>query len=570
MPGFHLSIYDSELPLKEVSIDEHDGSVMIFQHQNCSLKMNFYPGYPYDVFVFGETKVLLEGMIYNRTKEEIRNFLATVCVKPEPDQKEIENWLHSVDGEFVCVILNTIKGKVQIFNDLFGRLPVYYAQSEGKTIISRDIASLRASVGESDYDRFSVASTLIFGFVPGIKTLWKGINRLTPASMMKLDAFSNQNLSIQKICDFADRTENKEVKTSELLDLLTNATQNRIRNLPNPALSLSGGLDSRLIAGILDKNKLSIPSCTYQDEEGSANSDIESVTEMIKVLGIQDRHTFIKLTNAGKSDQDELLLCKQGLNYLGMAFLVPYLNYFKDNHLQQITGDGGDKVVADLRPLVRLRSRNDLWQYLLRKHSFGSVSNILKLCSISEREYREELEEILFEEGLTNMEDVYIRFLLKGRAQVWLFEGEDRNRFFSWSTTPFYNPEFALKALNLPMKSKASGKIFLAMFRELGSGLEQISNPNWKLSLDRQAAIRKLHFKQKLKYSLPYFVQRILSANQKLDLQMIHPELKSMIESSLREADVPDWFDWQAQSKNWLRNEDLGWHLLTILKLWKR
>jgi asparagine synthase (glutamine-hydrolysing) len=570
MPGFHLSIHDSELPLKEVSIDEHDGSVMIYQHQNCSLKMYFYPGYPYEVFDFGETKVLLEGMIYNRTKEEIRNFLATVCVKPEPDQKEIENWLHSVDGEFVCVILNTNKGKVQIFNDLFGRLPVYYAQSEGKTIISRDIASLRASVGESDYDRFSVASTLIFGFVPGIKTLWKGINRLTPASMMKLDAFSNQNLSIQKICDFADRTENKEVKTSELLDLLTNATQNRIRNLPNPALSLSGGLDSRLIAGILDKNKLSIPSCTYQDEEGSANADIESVTEMIKVLGIQDRHTFIKLTNAGKSDQDELLLCKQGLNYLGMAFLVPYLNYFKDNHLQQITGDGGDKVVADLRPLVRLRSRNDLWQYLQRKNSFGSVSNVLKLCSISENEFRTELEEILFEDGLTHIEDVYIRFLLKGRAQVWLFEGEDRNRFFSWSTTPFYNPEFALKALNLPMKSKASGKIFLEMFRQLGSGLEQIPNPNWKLSPDQQTAIRKLFFKQKLKYRLPNFVQRISSRKQLLELQLINPELDSLIKSYLSEADLPDWFDWQAQRKNWIRNVDLGWHLLTILKLWQR
>lgn len=570
MPGFHLSIHESDLPSKKPSIDEHYGSVVIFQNQDFSLRMSIYPGYPFEIFDFGETKVLLEGMIYNRTTEEIRNFLATVCVKPEPDQKEIENWLRSADGEFVCVIVNTIEGKVQIFNDLFGRLPVYFAQSEGKTIISRDIASLRASVGDSEYDRFSVASTLIFGFVPGIKTLWKGINRLTHASLMKLDTFTKQKISIQKICDFTDRTENKEVKISELLDLLTNATQNRIRNLPNPALSLSGGLDSRLIAGILDKNKLSAPTFTYQDDQGSANADIESVNEMIKMLRIQDQHTFIKLTNAGKSDQDELLLCKQGLNYLGMAFLVPYLNYFKDNHLQQITGDGGDKVVADLRPLVRLRSRNDLWHYLQQKHSFGSVSNILKLCSISEREYREELEEILFEEGLTNMEDVYIRFLLKGRAQVWLFEGEDRNRFFSWSTTPFYNPEFALKALNLPMKSKASGKIFLAMFRELGSGLEQISNPNWKLSLDRQEAIRKLHFKQKLKYSLPYFVQRILSANQKLDLQMIHPELKSMIESSLREADVPDWFDYQAQSKNWLRNEDLGWHLLTILKLWKR
>jgi asparagine synthase (glutamine-hydrolysing) len=570
MPGFHLTVHASGLPLNKAQTDEQDGSEIIFQQQNIRLKMNSYPGYPFEVFDFGEIKVLFEGMIYNRTKVEIQNFVSSICAKSEPDQKEIENWIRSVDGEFVFVVIRLSEVKIQIFNDLFGRLPLYYTQAEGEINVSRDIAAIRASCRIIDYEPFSVASSLIFGFVPGLKTLWKGIYRFTPASLMELDTFSHQDIVIRKIYDFTERSENKEVIASELLNLLAEATQNRIRLLLNPALSLSGGLDSRLIAGILAKNKLHIPLFTYQDEAGSALADIESVKEMIKILAIQDQHTFFKLGNSGKTELDVLLQCKQGLNYLGMAFLVPYLKHFSDNKLQQITGDGGDKVLADLRPLVRLKNKDDFWKYLKRRHTSGSIVNILKLCSISENNYRNELEKILFNDDSSDFDDAYIRFLLLGRAQVWLFEGEDRNRCFGWSTSPFYSPDFALKALNLPMESKAFGKIFLEMFRQLGSGLEHIPNPNWQQSPEEQAAIRKLFFKQELKHRLPDFVQNLFASGQSIDLHLVNPELSSMIRLASTEALFPDWFQWQTKNIDWVRNEDLGWHLLTLFKLWER
>lgn len=570
MPGFLLTVQDAGSPLKIAHLTEQSASDIIMAHQNIRLEMISYQRYPYEVFDFGDIKVLFEGMIYNSTKVEIERFLARICSATEIDQREIENWIRSTDGEYVFVISRLSEGKVQIFNDLFGRLPVYYALTEGKIIVSRDIAAIRRASEKSDYDPFSVASTLIFGYVLGIKTLWKGIYRFPAASLLEMSTSSVEDIHIRSICSFSERSDNNDVTASELLDLLSEAVQNRIQRIPYPALSLSGGLDSRLIAGILAKNKVKIPIFTYQDEAGSVSADSVSVKEMIKILGIKNQHTFLKLSNPGKVELDELLQCKQGLNYLGMAFLVPYLKHFSVNNFQQITGDGGDKVLADLRPLIRIKKRNEFWQYIKRRHTSGSYVKILKLCSIAENDYRNELEKIFFNDDSSDFENAYIRFILQGRTQVWLFEGEDRNRCFSWSTTPFYSPEFALKALNLPMESKAFGRIFLEMFRLLGSGLEHVPNPNWQQSPEEQEAIRKLFFKQELKHRLPNFVQNIFSSGQSIDLHLVNIELSSMIRLASSEAVFPEWFQWQAKDIDWVRNEDLGWHLLTLFKLWER
>jgi hypothetical protein len=165
-----------------------------------------------------------------------------------------------------------------------------------------------------------------------------------------------------------------------------------------------------------------------------------------------------------------------------------------------------------------------------------------------------------------NYEEKYALFMLHERGMVWLFEGEDRNRYFSWSTTPFYSPEFAFKALSIPMKKKKQGKLFLHLFKKMESGLETISNPNWKLAPRQQMSLRWLFIKQKLKYSLPPSVLTKIKLSELDSDQKVISEIRQEME--LVRTSKPEWFHLDAVENELLVNEEFKWHFKTLLRLW--
>ena len=206
---------------------------------------------------------------------------------------------------------------------------------------------------------------------------------------------------------------------------------------------------------------------------------------------------------------------KQGLNYAGMSFLLPFLEYFAQQNRPMITGDGGDKLLADLRPLIHLRNHKQLLNYLLRQHSRLKLETAAKWSGISVKTLKDYLLAHLGSYKETP-DQAYSQFLFRERARKWLFEGEDRNRAFCWTTTPFYSLPFARQALDVKMSDKAYGKLFLQLFQQLPGRLEQIVNPNWQQPLDRQKAIRQLYQRQQIKQRLtmlPY-LEKLFSDKQ--------------------------------------------------------
>lgn len=571
MPGFLLAINTLKPTItKAVDLLQFDSRYFcktIFEKSNIFLTMNGYAEYPSSVFEFGDTLVLFEGKIYNKTEDSIRGFFSSIISEDGFHTQLIEPWLTTTDGEFVVILINQNTNKILIFNDVFGRLPVYYSKNNETIVISREISFIRSLISNVEYDRFAVASTLLFGYVPGNKTLWKSILRMSYNTIILMDLDENkltfeqgERLTIQN-SETRDR-----ISDDQLFGLFNEAVLNRINCLPDAAVSLSGGLDSRLIAGILAHSKVDIPYLTYNESGNKSYADLESVSQIVKLLKINHKHKIIDLVPETSESLEILLKTKQGLNYLGMGFLVPFLNYFKDNNLQQITGDGGDKILADLWPSISLRNECDFLNYLIKKHSIIPLEKVLEITSMQKKNYFAELMHVVNAYKVMNYEEKYSMFLIHERAMVWLFEGEDRNRYFSWSTTPFYSPEFAFKALSIPMKNKKHGKLFLHFFKKMESGLETISNPNWKLAPNQQMSIRWLFLKQKLKYSLP---QSVLQTNNSAEInsdQEVISDIRKEMEYAYKSK--PDWFTLDAIENVLLVNEEFKWHLQTLLKLW--
>ncbi|HOI31722.1 MAG: asparagine synthase-related protein [Bacteroidales bacterium] len=511
MPGFTFQqLYSSEQSIAKVLLDSQfdQKRLAVLDEKQCRLFADFYAAYPIQKWETGDCIVLLEGMIYDQPEEVVKTKVNNFCTG-QYTAGQLQSWLHQRDGEFVLLIYRKTNQQLFLWNDWLGRLPVYLFQDRIQFVIGRDIRQLRHLAGITSFDPYALATTLLFRFALGDKSLWQNISYLPPGTLLKADCIKKSiEISDNQFLGF--RTGDlKHYDAKIVLNDLTEAMQNRLEKVKSPALSLSGGLDSRLLAGIFKQIGLNIPAFTYQDAAGSANADLKSVNDTVTQLQWHQNHQIISLQNPTEEQMRQLIELKQGMNYAGMAFIIPFLEYFNNHHFSMFTGDGGDKVLADLRPSIRIKSFPALLNFLL--HKFGRISlsqaakwsgleaNALKTCLIEQLQSYD-----------SSPAMAYTDFLLRERARKWLFEGEDRNRAFCWSTTPFYSQPFTPATLSVSMNQKANGKMFLELFRLLPGQLETIVNPNWNLALDKQQAIASLFARQRLKSRLP-FLKKVIA-----------------------------------------------------------
>jgi asparagine synthase (glutamine-hydrolysing) len=165
-------------------------------------------------------------------------------------------------------------------------------------------------------------------------------------------------------------------------------------------------------------------------------------------------------------DLVSLLELKGGTNYLGLGFMLPLLEYLTKKYGSEsvfFTGDGGCRVFVNLGPPRRLRNMEDLINYILKRFSFVSLSETCRLLGIKEEEIIKELERILSSYPEKKFERKFVHFIFHGSAFKQLFEAEDRNRFYLWSTSPFYS----IPLFNYVMNCSDDNKLSRALHREI-------------------------------------------------------------------------------------------------------
>lgn len=158
-----------------------------------------------------------------------------------------------------------------------------------------------------------------------------------------------------------------------------------------------------------------------------------------------------------------LLRRKQGLNPLSMSYLIPYLEHVAQcfgRGATFFTGDGGDKVLPDLRSMADIADADHAARELLRRHQIMPLEHVAALTGISQAEIFITLRDRLDAYPEERWIDRCVHFEIFERAFKWLFEGEDRNRGFLWSTTPFYAAPFFAAAMRYGSRHKAHRALY--------------------------------------------------------------------------------------------------------------
>ena len=103
----------------------------------------------------------LEGAVYDRSDEELRAFAASLAGKAragEPLEAAVRGFMSGTDGEYVFVLVLEGGARVVVFNDAWGRLPLYAARWPSVFALAREPADLLPRERAADAAQRAVAA----------------------------------------------------------------------------------------------------------------------------------------------------------------------------------------------------------------------------------------------------------------------------------------------------------------------------------------------------------------------------------------------------------------------------
>jgi len=428
-----------------------------------------YPEYPIEFFRDGDTLIYLEGMVYNKGSEDCHTELKQIAKKIFPNsvnpQEVLQNWVCQTEGEYVIVMIHPCYKDILVFTDPQGRLPLYYYKNDSNFILSRECKFVENLQNNPKFDRIGCAQFLLFCYPLGKRTLMQDINRVVDGTMFRARLQGNNvrtEFSSLFTFNFDDKDTSGKSTDEFAIDLAETFTDVCREIGSHPAvsqnvLSLSGGRDSRAVASGMVKAGVPLAASTFQNSDGTATDDVQLSQKLADMLNFS--WNLFEVVPPQQSEMDELVRMKDGLNYVGMAFILPFMKHIVEKWGRSalyITGDGGDKALPDQRIPGRINNIDQLVDRILRYHSSIPVGLAESIFDLAPGSLAEELRNVILSYPEESFVEKGIHYSVYEHGRKWLLEGEDRARFFLWETSPFYSFRFFKKAVQVPNILKAN------------------------------------------------------------------------------------------------------------------
>jgi len=455
----------------------------ILSSQRFALACTRHPDYPFEVIELPDYLIAIEGRLYGLTEKETRtelhNLAKIIYEENDVTRNALVAWLLARDGDFVVVALRKATNEIAILNDALGRLPLYFSKDSDYFILSREVRFIVKYLEHAVYDKLGIAEFLLFGYPLGTRTLFENIARLQPATLLRFNGAtgveSAESLHVFNFDSKQNSNRTVDENATALAALFRVSCQRQASRQGLNLVSLSGGLDSRVVASGFHEESLPFICVSYIDRSEKTARDVVSAGNLASTYRWNWR-TF-KLNPPHGRDLLFLLRTKNALNPLSMGFIIPFFEMLREGFgttLTYFTGDGGDKVLPDLTPTKHLDCVEDLAEFVLRVHQRSSLATVTSLMGLKKSDILTELVSLISNYPEHDLKQKYVHFLIYERAMKWLFEGEDRNRFYFWSATPFYSIHFFSYAMNCPDNQKAHYLLYRRFIEELSDSASHI------------------------------------------------------------------------------------------------
>jgi asparagine synthase (glutamine-hydrolysing) len=430
-----------------------------------------YEEYPIRSYDLDDATAYLEGRFYGRNPgfdaKALHELKTLVFAADGGVQGRPADWLRQADGDFVVILLHKRTGDFFVINDIYGRLPLYYSQTAHRFILTRELRFITDFLDLKRFDRMALAQHLLIGYPLGERTLLENVQRLPPATSITIRA-GRPRIDI----DHHDRF-NCEAKTdecravkdnaAELVELFSRSCAARAASEARTVVSLSGGFDSRAIAACFHKTGIPFRGVTFLDAGGKAARDAATARRLAGLFQAEWR--LWTLEPAPASSVLKLLRMKNGMNPLYMSFLLSFLDRIRrswGSDVVFVSGELGDRLLPDRRPSVNFSGVAELVDHLIAQDPKFSPASVGALTGLDPADILAEVRGHISSYPEQDRIQKYVRFVTYERIFKWLAEGEDRNRCFFWSATPYSAFEFFDFAMRCPDEQKS----YYGLYRE--------------------------------------------------------------------------------------------------------
>ncbi|MEL7492240.1 MAG: asparagine synthase (glutamine-hydrolyzing) [Pseudomonadota bacterium] len=323
----------------------------------------------------GRFVIAYNGELYNtqeiRTQLESRgrNFRGhsdTEAIVEACAEFGVEDAVARMRGMFAFALWDKRRRQLTLCRDRLGIKPLYWTMAGDQLIFGSELKALLAS-GQIDPDvnRKSLTTYLRYGYVPGEESIWRDIKKLRPGSFLTFGAdgasretvyWSAKTVALNGISQRgADgRSDAEQLDTLEAL-LSDTVSRHMISDVSIGAF-LSGGVDSSLVAALMQKNSdRAIKTFTIAFNENAFN-EAEHARAVADHIGSD--HTEMAVT---EKDARDIVPSLPDIfdEPLGDPSQIPtyLLSKLTRQHVTvALSGDGGDEFFAGYERYARAQS----------------------------------------------------------------------------------------------------------------------------------------------------------------------------------------------------------------------
>jgi asparagine synthase (glutamine-hydrolysing) len=247
--------------------------------------------------------VVFNGEIYNfkelRAQLENRGHQFRTNCDTEVIVYGYKEWGRKVfsrlNGMFGVAIWDVKKRRLIVARDAMGIKLIYYRLADGKLAFASEIRAIREADGsEPEVDPISLNLFLRYRYTPSPFTIFKGIRKLAPGSMLTVE---NGKCTEERWYDYTpipfDGPKEDQEAEKELFDLYTAAVERHLISDVPVGILLSGGLDSGLLLALMNRHGKGWPAYTVGYGETFKDDELADGAESAALLGA--RHIPVEL-----------------------------------------------------------------------------------------------------------------------------------------------------------------------------------------------------------------------------------------------------------------------------------
>lgn len=174
-----------------------------------------------------------------------------------------------ISGEAAFAVWDETRRCGVVVRDRLGVKPLYYAVEDSWLIFASELKAVIASgVIPLTLDSTAVRLFLSLGYVPAPHTLLRSVSKLPAGHRLVCESGS---VRVERYWHYpaptaavrpGDQSKTEQDWSAELLHVLASSAQRRMEEGSDPAVLLSGGVDSSLLVGLLSRSSVS-PVKTY-------------------------------------------------------------------------------------------------------------------------------------------------------------------------------------------------------------------------------------------------------------------------------------------------------------------